>query len=513
MKKIGVFILIIFAISLVGADLCGIADKSTLEYVVSQDSDLSDPTELVVMEVSGPTNAHGSVYNGEPLQNWKYYLACNFEGRTFKTGTEIFSLKDSLNSHAEIPPLPNYLNQIKFADLYDCVVKTDGCNSISQVNVLSLSSNTNAHIGSSIDSDYNLNICCRRNVEITRECDNGVIESVGEECDSSAGSKNCVEPDPNNPKECTCMIGYDLDLNSENHDCVKNYNAYWSKEIEFGAGGPITELSQITELDLSAMDSQDNPINSVSLILENFDGNPEDIYFQIYDGSGDSLDNTNLILFDSIVTWKDIKEYLEENQIQNLNGFYFIASFTDSEGDKQIYSNDLSIIALYNPNNPMTCSDYNNLDTTNTQKEYACENDKLLSDSVNYEFELVHHTDEGCTYSYIKQCVWEDNQCVEKESWPYNEDESINAENACEVITPCVYESFTKDDCDKEGTDVRIFTYILKSGDPDSCDVPSNRPIPCPQKSLIPFFTTFNFVLTMSLISLIYISLILKKKE
>jgi hypothetical protein len=143
-KKIGVLIRFLFLIMLVGvvsADSCSITERNSCN-------------DGIVMGLSSLTNAHGEVYN---QNNYDYVLCCDFTGtHTCDGNNKIVGLSSVTNAHAEIPENSNYGINVCFGNM-ECESVTGPCPSGKET-ILSLSDNTNAHIGP--PSYYAKQICC-----------------------------------------------------------------------------------------------------------------------------------------------------------------------------------------------------------------------------------------------------------------------------------------------------------------------------------------------------------------
>jgi hypothetical protein len=137
-----------------------------------------------IMGLSAATNAHAEFpYNGYP-----YVLCCGFnttEG-TACTGipptNKVLGLSSITNAHAEVPypSQPNYLTNVCYGDL-DCKNSTSNCGATGstvetyKLNLTSLSSTTNAHVGGI--NDFPVKICCK-SAKYLSTC---TIKSVGTE--------------------------------------------------------------------------------------------------------------------------------------------------------------------------------------------------------------------------------------------------------------------------------------------------------------------------------------------
>ena len=161
-KKIGVFtgfvFLMLFSLGVVSADSCWI-----------QSGACPGGNDYTVMKLSDTSNAHGSLYN---QGSYSKYLCCDFTGGHSSSDGKIVGLSSSTNAHAQIPSLTNYGTHVYFGDLV-CVNNANNCPGEYPLHMLSLSSNTNAHIGSF--NTYTTKICCKH------------AEGSGEQCIAAGG--------------------------------------------------------------------------------------------------------------------------------------------------------------------------------------------------------------------------------------------------------------------------------------------------------------------------------------
>ena len=141
---LGFFIVLSFQAIYVSGASCSVTDRSSCQVQGG----------YVALGLSNITNAHGETANSG---NYNYVLCCDFAGSTTCDSTnKIIGLSSSTNAHAEIPSDTNYLTDICYNSL-TCVSRTNSCNT-GELGVLSLSNQTNAHIGAY--NDYNTKICC-----------------------------------------------------------------------------------------------------------------------------------------------------------------------------------------------------------------------------------------------------------------------------------------------------------------------------------------------------------------
>ncbi|MFH1801358.1 MAG: hypothetical protein ABH804_00795 [archaeon] len=143
MRKRGLIILIaVFFIGLASAQTCSVTTSCS-------------SSDNIIMKMSSQDNAHGAVYDDT---NYNYCISCDFIGsHECDGGNKIMGLSATTNAHAESPSLNNYNTHVCFGDL-TCAVGAGSCPDGYTIEIASLSSDTNAHIGSF--GYYNLKICC-----------------------------------------------------------------------------------------------------------------------------------------------------------------------------------------------------------------------------------------------------------------------------------------------------------------------------------------------------------------
>jgi len=131
----------------------------TLEFVSARDCSITERsscTDNIVMGLSSDTNAHGELASEG---NYPYVLCCDFgSGNTECTGlNKMIGLFSDTNAHAEIPDNTNYNVSVCYEEL-TCTSSSGSCPSEYPIEMISLTDETNAHIGDF--EDYNIKICC-----------------------------------------------------------------------------------------------------------------------------------------------------------------------------------------------------------------------------------------------------------------------------------------------------------------------------------------------------------------
>jgi len=145
-------VLLLVSLSVVSAaSICSVTSRSSCTSAVGH----------IIIGLSSATNAHAEFPDAG---TYSYVLCCNFgTGDTTCSGAnEILGLSSATNAHAENPDYTNYLTKVCYEDLvcmggiYTCGVD-EALNF--KINLTSLTSATNAHIGNF--SDYSYKICCQ----------------------------------------------------------------------------------------------------------------------------------------------------------------------------------------------------------------------------------------------------------------------------------------------------------------------------------------------------------------
>jgi hypothetical protein len=118
-------------------------------------TDRASCSGTIVMGLSSSSNAHGQLASEGTYGS---VLCCNFAGGLTCDGSnKILGLSSATNAHAEIPTGTAYTNDVCYADLA-CISTTSSCDANFPLSMVSLSGNSNSHIGG-IDI-LGTNICC-----------------------------------------------------------------------------------------------------------------------------------------------------------------------------------------------------------------------------------------------------------------------------------------------------------------------------------------------------------------
>lgn len=112
-----------------------------------------DSADNMVMGVYSSTNTHGLIEGTTFL-----VLCCDFAGiHTCNGNNKVIGLSDTTNAHAETPEFDNYITDVCFGNL-SCIGTTDPATEITSypLAIMSLSGETNAHIGAYADYTYKI---------------------------------------------------------------------------------------------------------------------------------------------------------------------------------------------------------------------------------------------------------------------------------------------------------------------------------------------------------------------
>jgi hypothetical protein len=158
----GILTLIVFTFLLSGVFA---ALPDTGKCIINTRAECTGSSYHIVMGLSGLTNAHGEVAPG----SYNDVLCCAFPGSSTCSGSNtIIKLSSSSNAHAEAPDQNNYLTRVCYSDLQCIGTSGTSCPANHPLEVLSLTSATNAHIGAF--ADYPVKICCSSSMALRSAC-------------------------------------------------------------------------------------------------------------------------------------------------------------------------------------------------------------------------------------------------------------------------------------------------------------------------------------------------------
>jgi len=493
------------------------------------------PDNKEVFRLSANTNAHGELLS---QNNYDFVLGCNSaEVKTCSTteGTckgiegcndatnkgdcdiylgevcswipanKIIGLSSETNAHAESPSQYNYDVDVCYGDLR-CASSSGDCPLIYPIEILSLSSFTNAHIGSF--ADYPIKVCCKEGGQIIPFCKDGTCN----------GNEICGDTDDSPECHTDC-------------DSCPVPSVYWTdyqgQEIEYlEAKLDITKIYLILEY---------SPISESSSVV-----------FNIYEKDfidGDDIIKTNVpadfvesgrAYFEWTITQQDID--LAKQGIfgtQNEPGEDYEFAFNADTDEMGLITSDELIVTISEPN-PLECSgigycsNYEDLD--------SCETDSCNVASTSVQANQPEGTIITCdgvnTFCY---CKWD---LTQLECNPY-----VGYVDGGIEIGSCYYDEDSTDDCEGDGLLSYSWTGIWNWGNnlftleeiggaeglyvedlPDSgdyhydpnkkyetCSDGENTMI-CPAQIQLPFFTAYSLIIAIVLIVFIYF-LILKNSK
>lgn len=456
MKKlcmlVGILFLMILFSGIISAQICDIQDRAVCEL-----------EDYVVMGLSGLTNAHGELWD-QP--NYGFALCCNF-GTGDKgcsdnlhpvyggnvPANKIIGLSSITNAHGEGVNETNYneADNVCYENL--ACISTTSCDSDYSMEVLSLSDDTNAHIGAY--DDYNTKICCEEiecRIDVNRCSDYDERECNYDPCEDVA--ETSVEANDQSG-EITCGEGYFCYCEWIEDACSPR----WDTEPYCGDG----------EIDPSLSEECDGTnwglITNCSDLVSTFTG-----------GSLSCVD----CRFDVSQCTGGVSGGFCGNEIiqsPNDDGFYETCD-NDSLGGKACLDyglcDDVVGLACYPSGHENNCT----FDTT------GCVSCETNPNDGNCRW--IESTDDNCddgflTYSWVGVWTWDQ--------------ENIGSDPPCE-------DDYTLDDgkC-----------YYDPTKASDKCTDGSNT-VPCPAQIQLPFFGPYSIVLIAVVIALVYIFLTWRKK-
>ncbi|MBL7059212.1 hypothetical protein ISS08_02050 [Candidatus Pacearchaeota archaeon] len=476
--------LLVVLLGNISADVCKI---DTIESCESGGFNL-------VLGMSGETNAHAEYLQNNAPGNYGYALCCDWgngvQPSSCTNYPKIIGISSDTNAHSQIPTLTTYTREICYENL-NCQASDQNPNPATLNEILSFSSDTNAHIGQPLE--YPIGLYCSVDFIGPGEayCGDGDVEE-NEECDMGpnwTNPLNCISPEISELDKCDCQLGYgplyDPDDLEPNTGCGWSGSAvrYWSESSEGG-------------FQISAPLSITLGVTTVYLVVEDLtatDGTP--VTFEIYE---------NDVLFDD-----DIR--VGENSITTtyLNG-KAIANWTPSlndienskntgEGDEYEYyfetdaGSSLSDLVIIIGNEvpceiKNSCSDY--VDNS------SCTND--VCNVADNSLETIDCNTVDCS------CFWTEETSVCGPSW------------RSAMGGTCDYVNSEENNCENDLflSYSWVATWIEGvAGDPAEADcVDGSAVVPCPAQVELPFFNIYNLGITVVVIALIYWLLNLKDK-
>ena len=396
--------LIVILLGVVSANSCS---------VVSIDLCSSDK---MVLQLSSNGNAHAQKWDAVP--QYGYVLCCDFAGsRDCATNSKILNLFSATNSHVEIFTSPFYTIPVCYGNNLNCEVADNECpvRSPPKNAILSLSSETNAHVGNPVA--YPKKICCTLDPGIT--CGDG---NVG-------GTEECDDGNINDGDGCSFSL-----------NCKK----------EFCGDGIIT--------------------------TSNLNGN----YI------GDSVP--------------------EDCEPPTAN---CIASTCKCE-DGFIGKGG---VCVEKPSfNPVQCSEikmneYDDVDIIDKIEE-------ICNSHIPPQSQIMYVGNTGC--EYYPECAWAWNEASTDGVCETKPKEMVNPtapECKDSNLVGCDWKENPSGSCDGS-VEVITITYNIQSTDLAEqlrCAI-APQTIPCPETSMLPFFGFYQFIISLTIISIVYAFMIYRKK-
>jgi hypothetical protein len=496
-------------------------------------TDCSGVEEHIVMGLSGLTNAHGELPDVEDYDN---VLCCDFgTGDTVCRGTnKIIGLSSSTNAHAEIPNQDNYDADICYEDL-ECTSLTltgidcgDSTNGDYPIDVLSLTGWTNAHIGN-VGDYLDVSICCDSDEFSDDSCE------LADAYWSLDGSTELVSDD--NP----VLNGQDVFLIVEGTNCEGESISF---EVLENQGTSMSTFSSNYPSGTWQTSWMDDGL---------FQGNPEYYFTATFDTQTiDSQDIGNELLEveeDTPIDWcvenfiDDCADYDEAHcevdvcEVADVSApGAFECEVTHScscawdSDDQECKSNTVSLgtcddgildegeacdLDTFFGEPPVTCETFYGEGTGGT---LACSEDCSLPDTSGCEGPEGEcdggeiNNGETCDGTIFAEDL---DTCQE---WGF--EFGILACNECQIDTSwcgnpigepgCTWDQIIVNACDVPPMDLMTIRYTAEG---ENCENLEDEIIPCPAQAQLPFFGWFGLVLSVLLITTIYLVVAVKKKK
>ncbi len=194
-------------------------DSGKCKIVAKADCDTPDEG-YVLVGLSAATNAHTQAWV-YPNNDYPYVLCCNFGDGNRNCNADfsnkVVGLSSLTNAHAEINSLDNYKTvKICYEDM-QCLKSTTGCTESMGVEVVNLSSDTNAHVGTG--AGFQTAICCKSSKFLST-------------CTITAATWNLQEAIPNQ--------GVRLEVTGSGLECDNQAVSFEVREADVGSSDPVT---------------------------------------------------------------------------------------------------------------------------------------------------------------------------------------------------------------------------------------------------------------------------------
>ena len=436
--------------------------------------------KYVVLGLSSETNAHAQDALME--SNYPWVLCCNFgTGEVMNhicdatSSNIILRLFSKTNAHAEAPdksPLIYGWN-ICYGNL-NCSSTTETC-PIGKQEILSLSSQTNAHVGDI--GDYPIKICCGF----------GIFAPIIAEEEIFWGDANRRKIDFAKSNE----IVYLVIARALTRNQAVTYKIFEQEQgTDLKVNETIYTVSQTDESnkylsipwkakwidDNDAASGIDNPEYYFTITINDLINSS----LQYAGGGYNGLLHVN-------------KSYCGDGIVQKPNDDNIIEECDETSGCS---SNCIQTEAPI-----LECADY--------ESKIECE--------ANTE-DVGIYTEEWDAYQDLCQrrqngtgCIWSNSAsiCNQKTEFNYNPD---NPEVCIEVPVFCSYSSRTEGSCEEQDSYEIIYTPISENGQANSeCEI-APKIVQCQKQLKLPFFGFFNLIVSLVIIEIIYVILLMRKK-
>lgn len=417
----------------------------------------------VVMGLSSDTNAHGEF----PDQGtYNHVLCCDFGGGDNSCyGTnKVVGLSSEINAHAEIPENENYNYDVCYESL-ECESFDDGCEAEYNIEMISLSDETNAHIGKFVD--YSKKICCKK-VQI-----------------AYWGDEDGVFID-----EIEVVVG-----ETSVFMFLKNTELSEGTEVSFDIYEDDPIFDDLIRTINGNVDSEGNVGVSWTVTQDDLDATGEEDFNYFYFIANGRVSGELIIT---------IAETPENCASINFCMNYETQSTCESDGC------EVASDSVKETNPEIMCGE--EIDNGNCIEKTSCECvwDEIDGCGPSYETEVTSCDDGPETPLTIGKCSYgEDTEddCEDgfltyswEGNWVWGEDNVFNPNpDGDDYVYDTSGWHYDPEDASGKRTS-------------EKC-ADGNNIIPCPAQIQLPFFGLYTAIATLVLIALIYVSLILKKSR
>ncbi len=428
----------------------------------------------VVFEMSSDGNAH--VQSPSALNDYQYAFCCNYAGATTCSGSNrIIRMYSNTNTHAEIPDKsPNIYTIDSCYDLSCSSVNANptspnyGCTTGNAV--LSLSAETNAH--AAIQGFYTgtgaKTICCN-------------VATAPRVCSLS----NAIWSDSSVPEGKTVTLS------------VGGSAACSTKSVNFS-------ISQV------GGGNVDN-INSVS-----FSGTQTATANWVTKYIGTGTADLKYIFRASLV--EDVNTYTDSGELTVQKGRCGDTIIQTNRGEECDKGNQNGVIGSGCATDckipfegAIICVDYEDY-----QPEPATACNENPSNVGIYTGVWEDYQDLCQRRENGIGCIWNDNgidgeKCLQDTEYEFHLD---NPESCVETQTKCRYIEDPQGSCDGSINIITInYELSALSNDPGGlCKQEYSQTVPCPELSMLPFFGAYQVIISLTIISIIYVLMILGKR-